>query len=152
MFLNRIHAGNELVKTIPISIKQGTIVLAIPRGGVIIGHQIAQHFNLQLDVVVFLLRNPGAGMCLKTDDVLAVDREIPTKTGAPPGAEREILVDGRLVWSGVQIRVRRHSGDFIREQRVRVERLAKRQVREEIGLTRRDRGTARRCLRAVPGR
>ena len=52
MFLNRIHAGNELVKTIPIPIKQGTIVLAIPRGGVIIGHQIAQHFNLQLDVVV----------------------------------------------------------------------------------------------------
>jgi hypothetical protein len=37
MFLNRIHAGNELVKIIPIPIKQETIVLAIPRGGVIIG-------------------------------------------------------------------------------------------------------------------
>ncbi len=52
MFLNRIHAGNELVKIIPIPIKQETIVLAIPRGGVIIGHQIAQHFHLQLDVIV----------------------------------------------------------------------------------------------------
>ena len=52
MFHDRVHAGNELVKKIVNPISQETIVLAIPRGGVIIGHQIAAHFNLKLDVIV----------------------------------------------------------------------------------------------------
>ena len=52
MFLDRIHAGNELAKKMADSIKEGTIILAIPRGGVIIGHQIATSFNLKLDVIV----------------------------------------------------------------------------------------------------
>ncbi len=56
LFLDRKHAAEELVKKLNdviINIKnEDLVVLAIPRGGVIIGDVVASHFNCNLDIVV----------------------------------------------------------------------------------------------------
>ena len=50
MFVNRIDAGEKLAEKIPIY--QNSLVLAIPRGGVILGDIIAQKIGCNLDVVI----------------------------------------------------------------------------------------------------
>ena len=52
MFSDRVDAGNRLALKMADIIDENTLVLAIPRGGVVIGHQIAKHYDLQLDVIV----------------------------------------------------------------------------------------------------
>ncbi|NWJ43290.1 phosphoribosyltransferase [Marine Group I thaumarchaeote] len=52
MFSDRVDAGNQLALKMADVIDENTVVLAIPRGGVVIGHQIAKHYDLQLDVIV----------------------------------------------------------------------------------------------------
>lgn len=50
MFLNRTDAGKQLSEKIPPL--SNPIVLAIPRGGVIIGHMIAKKLGCPLDVII----------------------------------------------------------------------------------------------------
>ena len=52
MFSDRVDAGNRLALKMADIIDENTVVLAIPRGGVVIGHQIAKRYGLQLDVIV----------------------------------------------------------------------------------------------------
>jgi putative phosphoribosyl transferase len=56
LFRDRKHAAEELVKildhTVIINDMREIIVLAIPRGGIIIGDIIASHFHCNLDIVV----------------------------------------------------------------------------------------------------
>ncbi len=56
LFLDRKHAAQELVKKLNdviININNDElVVLAIPRGGVIIGDVVASHFHCDLDIVV----------------------------------------------------------------------------------------------------
>ena len=56
LFLNRKHAAEELVKKLYDTVSDiknhDLIVLAIPRGGVIIGDVVASHFHCGLDIVV----------------------------------------------------------------------------------------------------
>jgi len=52
MFSDRVDAGNQIALKMADVIDENTVVLAIPRGGVVIGHQIAKHYDLQLDVIV----------------------------------------------------------------------------------------------------
>ncbi len=56
LFLDRKHAAEELVKKINDVIininNHDLVVLAIPRGGVIIGDVVASHFHCALDIVV----------------------------------------------------------------------------------------------------
>ena len=52
MFSDRVDAGNQLALKMADVIDENTVVLAIPRGGVVIGHQIAKRYDLQLDVIV----------------------------------------------------------------------------------------------------
>jgi|TARA_B100000315_G_C14344388_1_gene481104 predicted phosphoribosyltransferase len=52
MFSDRVDAGNRLALKMADIIDENTLVLAIPRGGVVIGHQIAKRYDLQLDVIV----------------------------------------------------------------------------------------------------
>lgn len=50
MFIDRIDAGKKLAEKIPFN--QNSLVLAIPRGGVILGDIIAQKIGCDLDVII----------------------------------------------------------------------------------------------------
>lgn len=52
LFKDRIDAGKQVVKKLLKYIGKNAIVLAIPRGGVIVGNEIAKVINAKLDIVV----------------------------------------------------------------------------------------------------
>jgi putative phosphoribosyl transferase len=53
MFNDRTDAGIQLVSRLKeYKDKEGVIVLALPRGGVVTGYAIAQHLNAPLDIVI----------------------------------------------------------------------------------------------------
>lgn len=51
-FANRVDAGKRLVSELENLVGKNAIVLAIPRGGVVVGYEIAKAFNLPLDVII----------------------------------------------------------------------------------------------------
>lgn len=51
-FKDRIEAGEKLAEKILEYVKEEAIVLAIPRGGIIIGQEIAKKLDCELDVIV----------------------------------------------------------------------------------------------------
>jgi len=52
MFQDRLDAGRQLVKPLlEFSAKADTLVVALPRGGVMVGWQIAKELNLPLEIV-----------------------------------------------------------------------------------------------------
>ncbi len=51
-FSNRIEAGSRLAEALKEFAGDGGVVLAIPRGGVVVGYEIAQRLHLELDVIV----------------------------------------------------------------------------------------------------
>jgi len=53
IFKDRKHAGQELAKKlIEYNNKPDTVVVALPRGGVVLGYEVAKELNLPLDIVV----------------------------------------------------------------------------------------------------
>jgi len=52
MFLDRWDAGEKLARALGAYRNKGALVLAIPRGGVIIGYQIAKHLNADFSLIV----------------------------------------------------------------------------------------------------
>lgn len=57
-FVDRIQAGQQLAAKLELDQLNSAVVLALPRGGVLVGFQIAQQLNLPLDVLV--VRKIGA--------------------------------------------------------------------------------------------
>ncbi len=51
-FENRSAAGKELAKALAEYKETGCLVLAIPRGGVVVGYEVASFLNAELDVIV----------------------------------------------------------------------------------------------------
>ena len=52
-FMNRIDAGKQLAFRLKnYKDKEGIIIIALPKGGVIIGHEIASFLNCPLDVII----------------------------------------------------------------------------------------------------
>jgi predicted phosphoribosyltransferase len=52
LFVDRVEAGKRLATALrDVPIKNG-VVLAIPRGGVVVGYEVAEALNLPLDVIV----------------------------------------------------------------------------------------------------
>jgi len=51
-FANRIEAGKELASALADFASKNTIVLAIPRGGVVVGYEIAKALKIPLDVII----------------------------------------------------------------------------------------------------
>lgn len=58
MFLNRAQAGRQLAKILEAYRGQDALVLALPRGGVEVGYEIAEALDAELDVLV--VRKLGA--------------------------------------------------------------------------------------------
>ena len=52
MFKDRTEAGKLLAKKLSRYRGEGTVVLALPRGGVVVGYEIAKALNSPLDIVV----------------------------------------------------------------------------------------------------
>src|SRR3989338_1595449 len=52
MFKNRVYAGRRLAEKLAKYRGQNAVVLALPRGGVVIGREIAQALGLPLDIAV----------------------------------------------------------------------------------------------------
>jgi putative phosphoribosyl transferase len=102
MFSNRTEAGRQLASALKPFIFSRGVVLAIPRGGVVVGYKIAEALNLPLDVI------------------------IPRKIGAPDNPELAIgavTEDGTIVRDNQLIAYLGISEDYIEaeSQRQRLE-------------------------------
>ena len=107
-FVDRVDAGKRLASALKnFSGKKG-IVLAIPRGGVVVGYMIAKTLNLQLDII------------------------IPRKIGAPDNPELAIgavAEDGTAILDQNLIRYLGVSREYVLEETVRQKQEIKRRLK-----------------------
>lgn len=95
MFRDRIDAGQELAKRLEPEYRgANAVVLAIPRGGVVVGDQVAKSLDLPLDVI------------------------IPRKIGAPGNPELAIgaVAHGRAMINEPLVRQMGISGSYINQE------------------------------------
>jgi putative phosphoribosyl transferase len=52
LFSNRIEAGKKLAQSLQGAVGRDAIVLAIPRGGVIVGYEVARKLKVPLDLII----------------------------------------------------------------------------------------------------
>ncbi|MBE0448104.1 MAG: phosphoribosyltransferase [Actinobacteria bacterium] len=52
MFRDRVDAGRRLARRLEYYKGSGAVVLAIPRGGVVVGDKVAEELNLPLDLII----------------------------------------------------------------------------------------------------
>ena len=52
LFRDRVEAGIKLAKRLEKFRRENVVVLAIPRGGVVVGFQVAKYLNAPLDIVI----------------------------------------------------------------------------------------------------
>ena len=94
-FSDRVDAGKRLASALADFKKRNAIILAIPRGGVVVGYQIAKELNLPLDVI------------------------IPHKIGAPYNPELAIgamTEDGIMILDSALVSYLGVSNDYIQEE------------------------------------
>jgi putative phosphoribosyl transferase len=85
-FADRIDAGKRLALALKDFIGKKAIVLAIPRGGVVVGHEIADDLNLPLDVIIprkiGAPNNPELAIGAMTEDgTIILDENLVTYLG-----------------------------------------------------------------------
>jgi predicted phosphoribosyltransferase len=83
MFLNRKDAGKKLAKALSSYKIKNPIVLAIPRGGVIVGYEVANALDCEFSVIIArklgYLRNPEAAFGALAEDGSLVLQPLSTK-------------------------------------------------------------------------
>jgi putative phosphoribosyl transferase len=76
MFENRENAGKKLAKALDKYKGQGVLVLAIPRGGVEVGYQVAKHLDAEFSILISRKLpypdNPEAGFGALAEDGSAI--------------------------------------------------------------------------------
>lgn len=87
-FADRVEAGKRLASELTDFIGKTAIVLAIPRGGVVVGYEIAKAFNLPLDVIIphkiGAPDNPELAIGAMTEDgTIILDKELTAYLGVP---------------------------------------------------------------------
>lgn len=96
MFKDRVHAGQQLAKDIlqKYPVIQNGIVLALPRGGVVVAREIAESLNLPLDIIV--TRKIGAPLnpeyavaAVSEHELIISSRENPNREYLKNEAEKE---------------------------------------------------------------
>jgi predicted phosphoribosyltransferase len=106
-FANRVDAGKRLASELKNLIGKNAIVLAIPRGGVVVGYEIAKALNLPLDVI------------------------IPRKIGAPDNPELAIgamTEDGTIILDQNLVSYLGVSQDYIKEESKRQKKEIERRL------------------------
>jgi len=108
LFSNRAEAGRRLANVLESVVGEDAIVLAIPRGGVVVGFEVARALNVPLDVI------------------------IPRKIGAPNNPEiavGAVTEDGTIILDDELVRYLQVSKEYIEEeserQRLEIERRLK---------------------------
>ncbi|MEM1946365.1 MAG: phosphoribosyltransferase [Candidatus Caldarchaeum sp.] len=86
LFHDRVDAGRRLAKQLKKKVRGDCIVLAVPRGGVVVGFEVARELNCPLDVVISRkIGAPGqpelAVGALAEDGTVFVDEEIANVVG-----------------------------------------------------------------------
>ncbi len=81
LFHDRVDAGRRLAKHLKRLVQGNCVVLAIPRGGVVVGYEVAKELGCQLDVVISRkVGAPGqpelAVGAISEDGTIFVDEEI----------------------------------------------------------------------------
>ena len=95
LFANRIDAGRCLGRALKDLVGKDAVVLAIPRGGVVVGYEVAKALDLQLDVI------------------------IPRKIGAPSNPELAVgamTEDGTVLLDDRLVEYLQVSEDYIRNE------------------------------------
>ena len=95
LFANRVEAGKRLASALADFVSKDGIVLAIPRGGVVVGFEVARALGLPLDVIV------------------------PRKIGAPDNPELAIgaiTEDGNIILDGKLVSYLGVSEDYIKSE------------------------------------
>jgi putative phosphoribosyl transferase len=95
LFADRVDAGRRLVSALRSLVDKDAIVLAIPRGGVVVGYEVAKALDLPLDVI------------------------IPRKIGAPDNPELAIGAmtdDGTVLLDNKLVEYLRVSEDYIQKE------------------------------------
>jgi predicted phosphoribosyltransferase len=107
-FSDRIDAGRQLAAALKDAVGKDAIVLAIPRGGVVVGFEVAQTLNILLDLI------------------------IPRKIGAPNNPELAIgavTEDGTIILDDKLVQYLQVSKQYVKEeserQRLEIERRLK---------------------------
>ena len=95
MFKNRIDAGEQLAKKLKQYQGQDTVVLALPRGGVIMGYVVAQVLKSPLDIVVTRKvghpDNPEYAVCVVDEKGSLLCNEMEIRAIDPLWLQTEIL-------------------------------------------------------------
>ncbi len=97
-FADRVEAGKRLALAFADFVGKNAIVLAIPRGGVVVGYEIAEELNLPLDVI------------------------IPRKIGAPDNSELAIgamTEDGTIILDENLVSYLGVPHDYVKEESAR---------------------------------
>jgi putative phosphoribosyl transferase len=112
LFSNRAEAGKLLATALKGAVGKDAIVLAIPRGGVTVGFEVAKALNIPLDVIV------------------------PRKIGAPNNPELAIgavTEDGTIILDDELVRYLQVSQDYIKEESERQQLEIERRLRTYRG-------------------
>ena len=102
IFRDRREAGERLAQALADLTEGGAVVLAIPRGGVVVGHEVATHLGVPLDVViprkVGAPGNPELGLGAVAPGVRVLDERLVRELGVTEEyLEREIAAQEREI-------------------------------------------------------
>jgi putative phosphoribosyl transferase len=93
-FSDRVEAGKRLAAALTDFKRKNAVVLAIPRGGVVVGYEIASELNLPLDVIIprkiGAPNNPELAIGAMTEDgTIILDRNLVSYLGVPESYIKE---------------------------------------------------------------
>jgi putative phosphoribosyl transferase len=94
LFKDRVEAGKRLASALRSFAGKGAIVLAIPRGGVVVGFEVARALGLPLDVIIprkiGAPDNPELAIGAMTEDgTVILDESLISYLGVPEGYVKE---------------------------------------------------------------
>lgn len=114
IFNNRVEAGKKLASELKAYAEKDTVVLAIPRGGVVVGYEVARLLEVALDIIV--PRKIGAPMnpelaigAVTEDGTIIVDRRLVEYMGVP---ESYIKEESERQRAEIRRRLRLYRGDY----------------------------------------
>jgi putative phosphoribosyl transferase len=96
MFKDREDAGRQLAKALAKYKSQDTIILAIPRGGVPVGFEVAKALGGSLDVLVGALWNPEYGLGAIASGVQILDIDSMNALDLRPDDLRNVIAEEQI--------------------------------------------------------
>jgi putative phosphoribosyl transferase len=112
LFKNRAEAGKELAKLIK-KVSKSTIVLAVPRGGVVVGYEVAKKLKVPLDIIatkkIGAPANPELAIgAVAEDGTYIIDEQIAQQVYVPKGYIEEEV---KRMKEEIQRRLVRYRGE-----------------------------------------